>query len=100
MDKEKRLYSQVLTKTWERKAPMFSVGLLESQQIQNQPEKCALGDLAGRYSFSPGVGKGTVLRCQCFSCQSQHESSVSGPKELQTLLVGGRSWKRGPGELE
>lgn len=31
--------------------------------------------------------------CQCLGCQSQYESSVSEPKELQTFLVGGRSWK-------
>ena len=47
--------------------------------------------------MQPGGGEGTVRWCQGLSCQSQRESSVSGPKELQTFLGGGRSWKRGPG---
>lgn len=38
--------------------PFFSVALLPSMKIQYQPGKCALGDLAERYSCSQGVGRG------------------------------------------
>lgn len=88
----------ILPKSWgEKDSHFFSVALLQSQKIQYQAGKCALGDSAERYSSSQGVGRGLGPGANASAVNCSTRALFQGQKELQTFLVGGRSWKRGPG---